>query len=246
MPLYIGDYLGDTGHLNQGQHGAYLLFLMHYWQRGSIPTNPDDCHQIARALDDQSRSNADSVLRQYFYVTGDSYRQDRADNELARSKSAFERRSGASKRRWDKQSTSNASALNEQRISNPCDSDCIDLEPKVLEVAKLYPDIADPFHLSREHAGLIVDAIVRHGDKVLDGAKRFRECYDRWPHDAYKFLPSTRTFFSQSQYMFETTKWEKGKKKQVAMVDAMSIKRQQQLDEGMVLVDGKMQWPETK
>lgn len=86
----------------------------------------------------------------------------------------------------------------------------VDLELKVLEVAKLYPAIADPFHLSREHAGLIVDALVRHGEKVLDGVKRFRACYDRWPQSEYKFLPSVKKFFSESQYVFESVRWEKG------------------------------------
>jgi uncharacterized protein YdaU (DUF1376 family) len=48
MPLYVGDYLADTGHLTAHEHGAYLLLLMHQWRHGSIPNNPDLLTRIAR------------------------------------------------------------------------------------------------------------------------------------------------------------------------------------------------------
>jgi uncharacterized protein YdaU (DUF1376 family) len=48
MPLYVGDYLGDTGHLTTMQHGAYFLLMMHNWRKGELPEDDRQLSKIAK------------------------------------------------------------------------------------------------------------------------------------------------------------------------------------------------------
>lgn len=121
MPLYVGDYLADTSHLTQGEHGAYMLFIMHYWQHGSLPNDREQCYRIAHALDEQSKSNADAVLSHFFKISKtDSchYRHTRIDRELQKAIESHERRKSAAFARWKPmQSKSNGDALHIQSQS---------------------------------------------------------------------------------------------------------------------------------
>jgi uncharacterized protein YdaU (DUF1376 family) len=48
MPLYVGDYLADTGELTTLEHGAYFLLIMNYWQKGGLPTEDEKLASITR------------------------------------------------------------------------------------------------------------------------------------------------------------------------------------------------------
>ena len=48
MPIHLGDYHRDTGHLRATEHGAYLLLMFHYWSTGRLPDNDDHLATIAR------------------------------------------------------------------------------------------------------------------------------------------------------------------------------------------------------
>ena len=50
MPLYIGDMLADTMHLNATETGIYIRLIMHAWQhQGCIPDDPEKLRCIAHA-----------------------------------------------------------------------------------------------------------------------------------------------------------------------------------------------------
>ena len=80
MPLYVGDYLGDTGHLTTAQHGVYLLLMMHYWRKGELP---DDDRQLSKITKLPLRTWCEyrPTLQDFFY---DGWKHKRIDAELAR------------------------------------------------------------------------------------------------------------------------------------------------------------------
>lgn len=80
MPLYVGDYLGDTGHLTTTQHGAYLLLMMHYWRKGELPDDDRQLSKIAK-LPLKTWTEYRSTLQDFFH---DGWKHKRIDAELER------------------------------------------------------------------------------------------------------------------------------------------------------------------
>ena len=108
MPLYVGDYLGDTGHLKTAQHGAYLLLMMHYWRKGELP---DDDRQLAKItkLSLKSWRAYRPVLQEFFHS---GWKHKRIDAELARMLRVSEKRVMAG------QKGGLGSALSRMRLDN--------------------------------------------------------------------------------------------------------------------------------
>lgn len=121
MPLYVADYLADAGHLSTLEHGAYLLLIMNYWQRGkALPADEVQLARIARLhLRDWRRVSP--VLGCLFAVSASAWTHKRIELELAkvRAKSLKAREAGltSAQRRFNGRST------DVQRTFNHTDTD---------------------------------------------------------------------------------------------------------------------------
>lgn len=82
MPLYVADYLADTGHLSTRQHGAYLLLIMHYWRTGkALPTRVEHLFRICRLTNEEWSEDGEAVM-EFFDLTDGGYVHGRVEKEL--------------------------------------------------------------------------------------------------------------------------------------------------------------------
>ena len=103
MPLYIGDYLGDTMRLSTLQHGAYLLLLMECWRQGHVPTEPKALAAITKLTLRAWQAEASEALLPMFYLHDDgSYHQKRVDQERAKAGLISAKRREAARTRHSK------------------------------------------------------------------------------------------------------------------------------------------------
>lgn len=108
MPLYIADYLADTAHLSAAESGAYLHLIMHYWQKGSLPTDDRHLARIARMTDAEWTEHRSSIAS--FFQ--DDWRHDRVERELAAANSKYEKRANAGRKGGNAKAKSKPSSSN--------------------------------------------------------------------------------------------------------------------------------------
>lgn len=119
MPLYIADYLADTGHLTAAEHGAYLLLIMHYWRMGSLPTDEVRLARIARMNADEWAVAMPSIAS--FFTDG--WKHGRIELELKKSADSYDKRAAAGRKggktKSEKQCSSIAMAEQSIAIAEP-------------------------------------------------------------------------------------------------------------------------------
>lgn len=91
MPIHIGDYKRDTGHLRAALHGAYLLLLFHHWSTGSLPADDEQLSAIA-CMTRQEWKKAKPVIQKFF---GPDWSHGRVLTDLAEAKESYEKLAAA-------------------------------------------------------------------------------------------------------------------------------------------------------
>lgn len=107
MPLYIGDYLGDTLGLSFAEHGAYFMAMMAYWRKGSALTEKEACGVVGIHR---------TILERFFTKKGAVWIHKRIDLELEKasiiSSTNQERAKNAADARWS--ASSNAPSIRQE------------------------------------------------------------------------------------------------------------------------------------
>lgn len=153
MPVHIGDYKRDTGHLRAPQHGAYLMLLFHYWSTGGLPDDDEQLATIA-CMTRGEWKRARPVIEKFFKP---GWLHGRVEEDLAAARASYEARAkagekGGKAKAESKQSSSNATARLEQPLT-------LDLDKKDAAIA------APELPLANEEVELF-----RRGKAVLGSA----------------------------------------------------------------------------
>jgi uncharacterized protein YdaU (DUF1376 family) len=163
MPVHIGDYKRDTGHLRAAEHGAYLLLLFHHWATGSLPDDDRQLSAIA-CMSSAEWKRTKPIVTKFFkpgWVHG------RVVADLEEANESYERRAragaeGGKAKAKLKPEPSNATAMPQQPITLNLEEDRI-VEARgslFTEGSKALTDafwraigISSPLEVSPDYAG---------------------------------------------------------------------------------------------
>lgn len=121
MPLYIADYLADAAHLTTIEHGAYMLLIMNYWQRGKPLDNSNGRLANVARTSNEEWTKIEPVLREFFEIDGDQWTHKRIERELEHFRSKSDKAKAAGKA--SAQRRSNGRSTDVQRTLNHTDTD---------------------------------------------------------------------------------------------------------------------------
>ena len=114
LPLWVGDYLRDTQHLTNEEHGAYLRLLMHAWTVGGIIPKDDKRLAILLGISLSKWRNLKPMIMPFWHEHESGYEQKRLTQELDATREISDKRRNAANARWHASADASASPVHMQ------------------------------------------------------------------------------------------------------------------------------------
>ena len=184
MQLYVSDYLADTAHLTAQQHGAYMLLLMNYWQRGKALDNSNERLSHVARLSPEEWAEAKPTLEEFFIVEGNLWTHARVEDDLEKireksAKASFAGRRSVVARGMNERSTNAEQSLNHKEEDKEEDKDKdINKEDLFVDFWNVYP-----LKVGKGAALKAFEKAIRttDADIIIKGALRYKSDPNRVP-----------------------------------------------------------------
>jgi uncharacterized protein YdaU (DUF1376 family) len=82
MQFHVAEYLADTTHLSTEEHGAYLLLIFNYWQRGKPLDNTKGRLSNVVRMSYERWTEVSAVLSEYFEIDHNMWTHLRIERDL--------------------------------------------------------------------------------------------------------------------------------------------------------------------
>jgi uncharacterized protein YdaU (DUF1376 family) len=175
MQLYVSDYLADTAHLTAQQHGAYMLLLMNYWQRGKALDNSNERLSHVARLSPEEWADAKPTLEEFFIVEDNVWSHARVEDDLAKIreksvKASFAGRRSVVARGLNERSTNAEQSLNHKEEDKEEDKD-ISKKELFMDFWNVYP-----LKVGKGAAQKAFEKAIRttDADIIIRGAQRYK------------------------------------------------------------------------
>lgn len=124
IELHIGDYDKATAHLTGVEDGMYGRLVRRYYDTEKpLPADVKAIQRLVRARSKDERQAVETVLEEFFQLTGEGYRHGRCDEEIARYRAKREKAQASANARWAKNQSSSERNANasETDMRTHCD-----------------------------------------------------------------------------------------------------------------------------
>jgi len=224
MPLYIADYLSATEHLDAAESGAYLHLIMHYWQKGKLPTEDRFLARIAR-MTERQWAKAKPTIQAFF---DENWCHSRIESELEKASDKSEKRSEAGSRGGHAKALKNNDAplanatdllgdlpeqnagknianglasssdsTSQDKISRDKSLSPISVEKLAVEFYQAYPKRVDPVEAKKRFAKAVKSGV--DPQHIIAAAKRFAEAHRR-AGTPKNFIPAPAVWLNKGSY----------------------------------------------